>query len=212
MKGAATTPTCLKQHLGRDLARYCVVKGGLSQGVAGVSSQTGTITPVLYSQSHVTWAGDGKNAACLPGQHASQRSSTVLTTTANAALTLLNSPPACSPPACSVSVCCAPSRPCCHPCCQFCCHPCTHRVFTTGMFTLAQVSRLAMCSVAKALHPVLPLSGASYEDVAVSLVNALQSGTDLPATRTWSQPGQAVLVASWVVVLYGQQQCIVECI
>ena len=44
-----------------------------------------------------------------------------------------------------------------------------------------------MCSVAKLLYPSIPLRGASYEDIAVSLVKALQTGTDLPST--WSRPG-----------------------
>lgn len=68
------------------------------------------------------------------------------------------------------------------------------------MFTLAQVSLSGMCSVAKALHPVLPLRGASYEDIAVSLVKALQSGTDLPAT--WSRPGEAVCYQIWLSGLW----------
>lgn len=66
-------------------------------------------------------------------------------------------------------------------------HALACRVFTSGMFTLAQTSLSGMCSVAQALYPSIPLRGASYEDIAVSLVKALQSGTDNPST--WMRPG-----------------------
>jgi hypothetical protein len=56
------------------------------------------------------------------------------------------------------------------------------------MFTLAQTSMSGMCSVAQALYPTIPMRGASYEDIAVSLVKALQTGTDQPST--WTRPGK----------------------
>lgn len=68
------------------------------------------------------------------------------------------------------------------------------RVLTTGMFTLAQSCMSGMCSVAQALYPSIPLKGASYEDIAVSLIKALQSGTDQPST--WTRPGR--VVACWL--------------
>jgi hypothetical protein len=73
----------------------------------------------------------------------------------------------------------------------------TFRVLTTGMFTLAQTAMSCMCSVAQALYPSIPLRGASYEDIAVSLIKTLQSGTDQPST--WTRPGQfATLIVSAV--------------
>jgi hypothetical protein len=56
------------------------------------------------------------------------------------------------------------------------------------MFTLAQASLSGMCSVAALLHPTIPLRGAGYEDVAVSLVKMLHTGTD--TASTWVRPGE----------------------
>lgn len=67
------------------------------------------------------------------------------------------------------------------------------------MFTLAQTSMSGMCSVAKTLYPSIPLRGASYEDIAVSLVKALATGTD--QVSTWSRPGVFVAGFKGVVAV-----------
>lgn len=58
---------------------------------------------------------------------------------------------------------------------------------TTGLAHLADTCMGGMCGVARLLFPVLPVKGVSHEDVAVSLVKSMASGTVDDAT--WTRPG-----------------------